>query len=71
MKDFLVERLSALKSYHPSGLDLGDGLLYPNYNGNSVLNIPPSLCDLFGIPRLDMAGWILPSLLHWGKTFTR
>jgi len=35
-----------------SGLDLGEDFVLPEYNGGSILNLPDSLCRLFGIPDM-------------------
>jgi hypothetical protein len=31
------------------GLDLGEGYIYPDYAGHSVLNVPTSLCQWFEV----------------------
>ncbi len=43
-------------------LPLKDGLVYPDYNGRSILNIPSSLCHWFAVPGLG-AGALDQSIL--------
>ena len=55
MSDTSVSSLPRLQSHR-----LGDfviesgtqGFIYPNYTGFSILNIPSTICSLFGIPGL-------------------
>lgn len=52
MTDFIAERLPLLEAHRIAGLDLGENFIYPNYHGNSILNLPSSVCALLGIPEL-------------------
>jgi hypothetical protein len=49
---FGTEKLARLRQHRLAGFDLSDGLIYPFYGGRSILNIPSSLCDWLGAPRL-------------------
>lgn len=44
--------LPALRSYRIPGLNLGDDLVYPQYTGRSILNIPSTICRILGVPEL-------------------
>jgi hypothetical protein len=60
MADLTAERLPALYAYRLPGVNLGDDKIYPNYSGNSILNIPSSICRLLevsglGAPPLETA----------------
>lgn len=62
MTDLTAERLALLKQHRLPDLDLGDGYLYPHYQGNSILNLPSSVCQLLGAPGLG-APALDPALL--------
>src|SRR3989304_1196008 len=53
MPDLTTQLLPRLESNRMPGLDLGDGFIFPDYRGGSILNLPDSLCQLFGIPELN------------------
>lgn len=55
MTDISKELLPKLQAHRLPEFDLGDGFLYPNYEGGSILNIPPSICRLLGIPDFGIA----------------
>jgi hypothetical protein len=60
MIDLTADRLPLLASQRIPGLDLGEGVLFPHYAGNSILNVPASLGQLLGAgplgaPPLDAA----------------
>jgi hypothetical protein len=50
MVDLCSELTPRLQSHRLPGLDLGDGFIYPEYNGQSILNLPATVCRLFGAP---------------------
>lgn len=53
-----VEYSAALKrieSHHLPGLDLGEGQIHPFYGGNSILNVPSSICNWLGVPQVGLA----------------
>jgi hypothetical protein len=52
MPDLSSELLPKLRDYRIPGLDLGEGFIHPNYAAYSILNLPGTICDLFGIPLL-------------------
>lgn len=52
MLDLTSERLPLLRAGRVDGLDLGDGFVYPNYSGNSIVNVASSVCALLGLPGL-------------------
>ncbi len=51
MTDLTSSLLPALQTHRLPGLDLGEGLIYPNYAGHSILNIPSSVCSWLGVPQ--------------------
>lgn len=53
MTDLTPELIPALKSYRLPGIDLGGDLVYPDYNGRSLLNVPSSICRWLGVPTLS------------------
>ena len=52
MSDLITSQLPVLRSHRLPGLDFGDDLQYPVYDGYSVLNIPSGVCRLLGVPPL-------------------
>jgi predicted AlkP superfamily pyrophosphatase or phosphodiesterase len=44
--------LSFLQNHRLPGLDLGERIVYPAYQGHSILNIPASLCHFLGVPEI-------------------
>ena len=69
MPDLTAQLLPRLETNRLPGLDFGDGFIYPDYNGGSILNIPASLCQLLGIPELNgnpLHAEILSPLLDGG-----
>ncbi len=52
MPDISHELLPVIRSHRLPGLDLGPEWIYPNYQGRSILNIPASICRLFGLPEI-------------------
>ncbi len=53
MPDLSSELLPRLKKHRLPGLNLGDDLIYPQYEGQSILNIPASVGQLLGAPGLE------------------
>lgn len=66
MLDQLTESLSSIKSHHLPGLDLGEELVHPHYDGYSILNTPSSICG-WGWERHHSEQPLLPLKLrsHW------
>lgn len=50
MTDLTAELLPKLHAHRIPGLDLGEGFVYPAYDGHSILNLPNSVCSLLGVP---------------------
>ncbi|HSV86069.1 MAG TPA: alkaline phosphatase family protein, partial [Levilinea sp.] len=47
------ELMAELEHNHPfPDLEIGPGLIYPYYDGYSLVNLPGSICDWLGVPRL-------------------
>lgn len=67
MPDLSTDLLPRLKAHRLPGLELGKSggevVIYPNYHGQSILNIPSSLCRIFGAPSLG-AEPLIPEILH-------
>jgi hypothetical protein len=67
MPDLTHKLLPHLFAHRLPGLDLGEGFLYPNYEGGSILNIPSTICHGFGIPPLG-ADPLGPEILDYIDT---
>src|SRR3990170_2660842 len=50
MTELTKELLPELKSYRIPGIDLGGDFVYPAYSGQSILNLPGTICNLLGVP---------------------
>jgi hypothetical protein len=63
MPDLRSSLLPFLTNHHLEGLNLGAGLVYPNYAGYALSNIPASIPGWLGLesrlPQLPLAGEIL------------
>ncbi len=55
MADLTDQLMPRIKAYRLPGLDLGADFIYPDYAGGSILNIPSSLCRIFGAPDFEAA----------------
>lgn len=55
MPDQFTELLNSIKSFKLLGLDLGEDLVHPNYGGQSLLNVPSSICAWLGAPSFGTA----------------
>ncbi len=53
MSDLTSQRLPLLKATRLPGLPTGETFLYPHYAGNSILNIPDTVCRLLGAPEIS------------------
>ncbi|MCL5429003.1 MAG: alkaline phosphatase family protein [Chloroflexi bacterium] len=49
LPELSAELLSRLQTHQLPGLALGQGFLYPDYSGQSILNLPSAICSLFGV----------------------
>src|SRR3989304_6454391 len=61
MPDLTAELPPHLQTPRLPGLDLGEGFLYPDYTGQSVVNIPASICRWLGVPEMGVTP-LLPEL---------
>ncbi len=50
------EHITSLTSHQFSGFPAGKGLVYPDYEGRNLSNLPGSICRWLGIPPLGSAG---------------
>jgi hypothetical protein len=51
MPDLTSKLMPVLNDYLLPGLDIGDGVIHPAYHGQSILNIPNTICQWMGLPR--------------------
>jgi len=52
MTDITSDLLPKLSTTTLPGLELGDGFLFPDYAGGSILSLPSSICRWLGAPEL-------------------
>ena len=52
MPDISEKILPQIASHQLKGISLGGEVIYPDYQGGSILNLPSSICKLFNIPLL-------------------
>jgi hypothetical protein len=62
MPDLTDDLLPKLHAHRLPGIDLGEGLIHPKYDGGSILNIPPTICRMFGIFPLGSGGALSPEI---------
>ncbi|HSQ27545.1 MAG TPA: alkaline phosphatase family protein [Anaerolineales bacterium] len=62
MPDLTSQLLPSLYQNRIQGLDLNPGLIYPAYDGQSILNIPSSVCHWLGVPGLETPA-LIPQIL--------
>ncbi len=53
MTNLIQQRLPELEAHRIRGMPQGDEFLYPNYHGNSIVNLPSSLCRILDVPPLS------------------
>ncbi|GAB4522939.1 MAG: alkaline phosphatase family protein [Anaerolineales bacterium] len=53
MTNLVPERLPALRAHHFPGLPQGEHYLYPHYAGNSIMNVPDTVCRLMNVPEIS------------------
>ncbi len=53
MTDLVTQRLPRLKAKRLPGLPRGESFLYPAYEGNSILNVPDTICRLLNVPEIS------------------
>jgi hypothetical protein len=61
MPNLIAEQLPDLEAHALPDLGLGEGFLLPRYDGQSILNIPDSVCRWLDIPTLG-AGPLVPEI---------
>lgn len=52
MPDLITANLPLLQDYRLPGLNIDQPVMYPYYNGRSILNVPSSLCSLLDAPPI-------------------
>ncbi len=62
MPDITSDLLPRLEDHRIDGINLGDGLIYPYYQGLSILNIPSSICQWMGTPGIG-APALIPEII--------
>lgn len=64
----MIERsttmINRLRQTELPGLDLGNNMIYPAYGGQSILNIPASICHWFNVPPLHTQP-LVPEILEF------
>jgi hypothetical protein len=65
MPDLTPTLLPRLLNHSLPGLPLTpeDGFVLPRYDGQSILNLPSSICTLLGAPPLGEAGPLIPEII--------
>lgn len=48
----MTDFMSSLREHRLPNIELFDGAIHPKYDGQSILNIPSSVCQLLGVPSL-------------------
>lgn len=61
--DLTSTLLKRLQDYRLPGFDLGEEFIYPNYDGQSILNIPSGICRLLDTPEFG-APALIPDILY-------
>lgn len=55
MPDLSANLLPEIQKHRIPGLDLGEGFVYPDYSGQSILNLPSTVSSLLGAPAFGTA----------------
>jgi len=63
MADLTSQLLTRLKAHRLPGLGLGDDFIYPHYQGQSILNLPASICRWLDVPEIHHAGALVPEIM--------
>jgi hypothetical protein len=71
MTDLYEHFLPVLQNQQLEGFDLGEEMLYPYYQGLSLLNIPSSLCRWLGAPDLAAAPLVPEIISFFGEGTAR
>jgi hypothetical protein len=62
MKTLFEKSLKQLREHKTLNIELGKDTIYPAYEGQSVLNIPSSICNWFKVPPLPHPKLQVPTL---------
>jgi hypothetical protein len=62
MTELSSSLLSELRQQRITGLDLGENMIHPAYQGASLLNLPASICSWLGVPPPGDSKWQPPAL---------
>jgi len=62
MEDISQKLLAQYRSLPIPGLNLAEPVVYPQYEGNSILNLPDTVCQALGAPALS-GGPLAPEVL--------
>jgi hypothetical protein len=72
MPDLTPALLPHLQAHRLPNFDFGNEGIHPHYGGFSILNLPSSLCHLWGVPPLGKAPLLAPEILSpLGSSFRR
>jgi hypothetical protein len=69
MPDLTADLLPRLLANRLPGLDLQEGWVHPAYNGQSILNLPPSICRWMGVPMMGSEPLSPERLSSLGESF--
>lgn len=71
MADLTGERVAQLRNFRLPDFYLDEARVYPDYSGNSILNLPATICSWLGAPQIGAPA--LDPLLasHPGQAFQR
>ena len=58
-------------SGRPQGLDAGENIVYPNYDGLSLINIPAAICGWLGVPPIGAPGLLAEATQPHDRIFRR
>ncbi len=61
MPDQTSQLLPRLLNNPLPGIDLGNGFVFPDYHGQSILNIPDTICQWMGVPQVG-PGPVIPEI---------
>jgi hypothetical protein len=67
MKNHIEKTIPYLEKQKINDMDLGNGSIHPAYEGQSLLNLPSSVCDWFDVPSLAHPRIKLPALHSLAK----
>lgn len=71
MTYFYKKQIASLSSHQLPGLAFRNGLVFPDYNGYSLSNLPAAICNWLGVPPLGSAGLAGEYLVHFPGRFKK